>query len=208
MSSPRPAGIRAQAVALGSATLYEASGRRGALPAQIAALDVSSAVCGEAFPVTCAAGDNLPVHRAVGAASAGDVLVVEAGGAGEFGYFGEVLARAAMARGIAGLVIGGGVRDANQMIALGFPVFAAGRCIRGTTKRADGLGSVGTPVVLGGVVIRRGDVIVGDGDGVVAIEAGRFPAVLAAGHARAAQEAGIFSRIAAGETTLDIYGLR
>ena len=208
MSTPLPAGTRAQAIALGSATLYEASGRHGALPSQIAAIDTSSAVCGEAFPVTCSAGDNLFVHRAVCAASAGDVLVVEVGGAGEFGYFGEVLARASMARGIAGLVISGGVRDANRMVALGFPVFASRRCIRGTTKRSDGLGALGTPVVLGGVVIRRGDVIVGDGDGVVAIGAESFPAVLASGHAREAEEAEIFSRIAAGETTLDIYGLR
>lgn len=206
-ASPPSAGSRALAITLGSATLHEASGQRGALPSRIAPVDASMTVCGEAFPVTCAAGDNLSLHRAIYAAAHGDVLVVDAAGAEEFGYFGEVMARAAMARGIAGLVIAGGVRDANRIAALGFPVFATRRCIRGTTKRPGGPGDLGAPVVLGGVVIRRGDVVVGDGDGVVVIAAGDFPAVLDAGQAREAKEAEVFSRIAAGETTLAIYGL-
>jgi 4-hydroxy-4-methyl-2-oxoglutarate aldolase len=165
------------------------------------------AVCGPAFPVSCPPGDNLPIHQAIYAAQPGDVLVAGTGGGAEFGYFGEVMARAAVQQGIAGLVIDGGVRDADRVAALGFPVFAALRCIRGTAKRPDGGGTVGQPVTLGDVVVSRADAVVGDGDGVVVIPAAGFAAVLASGQAREASEAEVFSRISAGETTLAIYSL-
>ncbi len=206
-SVPLTAAMRAVASQLGAATVYEAAGQRGALPSRIAPIDASMTVCGPAFPVTCPPGDNLRIHQAIYAAAAGEVLVVETGGADEHGYFGEVLARAAMIRGIAGLVTDGGVRDATRMTALGFGVFAANRCIRGTSKRPHGLGQVGGPAVIGGVVVSRGDLVVGDGDGVVVIPAERSALVLAAGQAREAAEAAAFARLEAGESTLGIYGL-
>ncbi len=208
MPAPLTADDRRLAVALGSATLHEAGRQRGALPSAIAPIDASLAVCGPAFPVQSPAGDNLFLHRGIDAAGAGDVLVVDTGGAEEFGYFGEVMARACLARRIAGLVINGGVRDANRMAALGFPVFATRRCIRGTTKRPDGLGALAGPIVLGGQLIAAGDVVVGDGDGVVVIARAEFATVLTAGRAREAKEAEVFNRLAAGESTMDIYGLR
>lgn len=207
MPSPWSDESRSAAVSLGAATLHEASGQTGALPSRIAPIAVSMALCGPAFPVDCPPGDNLPIHQAIYAAQPGDVLVAGTGGGPGFGYFGEVMARAAMQRGIAGLVIDGGVRDADRVAALGFPVFAALRCIRGTSKRPDGGGTVGQPVVLGDVVVSRADAVVGDGDGVVVIPAARFAAALEAGRAREAREAEVFTRISAGETTLAIYGL-
>lgn len=198
---------RAKAISLGSATLHEAGGRCGALPSSVAPIDISMSTCGLAYPVLCPAGDNLELHRALGAAGPGDVLVVDVSGGEEFGYFGEVMARAAMTRGIAGLVINGGVRDANRIAALGFPVFATRRCIKGTVKRQDGTGALGIPVLLGDVTVFPGDVVIGDGDGVVVIGADVFSAVLASGLAREANEIDIFVRLSAGETTMQIYGL-
>src|SRR5262245_39235634 len=100
------------AAGLSSASLHEASGKQGALPATLKPLSATMWVCGRALPVRCPKGDNLWIHRALAASAAGDVLVVDCGIDGlDFGYWGEVMATAAMARGLAGLVITGGVRD-------------------------------------------------------------------------------------------------
>jgi 4-hydroxy-4-methyl-2-oxoglutarate aldolase len=160
-----------------------------------------------AFPVGIPGGDNLGLHRAVYAAAPGEVLVVDTGGNLEFGYWGEILAEAAIARGLAGLVIDGGVRDVQQLRELPFPVFAANVCIRGTVKDASAHNTIGDPVRVGDVQIRRGDIIIGDADGVVAVPVGEVDAVLRAVHEREAKERSIIERIRAGESTLDIYGL-
>jgi 4-hydroxy-4-methyl-2-oxoglutarate aldolase len=122
------------------------------------------------------------------------------------GYWGEVLSVAARARGVLGLVIDGGVRDTDQLRERGFPVFSSSVSVRTTVK--DDPGTVGDPITLGGVPVRRGDLVVADADGVVVIPRGDAEAVLAAGLAREAAEAGYLSRIAEGELTLDIYGFR
>jgi 4-hydroxy-4-methyl-2-oxoglutarate aldolase len=160
-----------------------------------------------AFPVGIPGGDNLGLHRAVYAAAPGEVLVVDTGVNLEFGYWGEVLAEAALARGLAGLVIDGGVRDVQQLRELPFPVFAANVCIRGTLKDASARNTIGGPVRIGDVEIRRGDVIIGDADGVVAVPADQVDAVLRAVEEREAKERSIIKRIRDGESTLDIYGL-
>lgn len=192
---------------LGAATLHEAGGRIGALPSGIQALSDELPVAGPAFPVVAPPGDNLWLHHAILAASPGDVLVVSTGGGREFGYFGEVMAVAAVARGIAGLVIDGGVRDAAQMTALGFPVFAERRCIRGTIKDPRKVGSIGAPLTLGEVTIEAGDLIAGDADGVVVIPSAKALDIINLGAQREAEEAVYFERLRAGETTLEVYGL-
>lgn len=192
---------------LTSATVHEAAGRIGALPSAIKPIHPAMHVEGPAFPVRMPAGDNLWLHRAVYAAGPGEILVVDCGGGFEHGYFGEVLAEAAMARGLAGLVIHGGVRDARRLGELGWPVFAERVCIRGTGKDPDGDGELGEPVTIGDVEVGLGDLVVADADGVVCVPAARAGEVRAASRARDAAEAGYIDRLRAGETTLAIYRL-
>jgi 4-hydroxy-4-methyl-2-oxoglutarate aldolase len=189
-----------------SATLHEAAGRRGALPSVIGPAFAGARLAGPAFPVASPPGDNLWIHRAVYAAEPGDVLAVDVGGGTEFGYWGEILSTAALARGLAGLVISGGVRDRDALADLGLPVFATGLCIRGTGKDFDAAGSLGERVRIGEVFIERGDLVVGDADGVVVIPRADAEAVLKAGAERDAKEAALMRRIRAGERTLDLYG--
>lgn len=196
----------ARAAPLSTATLHEAAGRVGALPHAIKPLAPTVRVCGPALPVKGPPGDNLRLHHAIYAAAPGEVLVVDTGDDG-FGYWGEVMALAAQVRGIAGLVINGGVRDSQRMVEMGFPVFASAICIRGTGKNPAAPGSIGAPVELGGVVIHRGDLVLGDADGVVVIPKGQAEAAVRKSFERDAEETDIFARLRAGDTTLDIYKL-
>jgi 4-hydroxy-4-methyl-2-oxoglutarate aldolase len=196
-----------RAAAMSTATLHEAGGRRGALPSSIKPFAPDARLCGRAFPVKSPSGDNLWLHHAIYAASAGDVLVVDVGSAPEFGYWGEVMGLAAQTRRIAGLVINGGVRDAQRMAAMGFAFFSTTPCIRGTAKNPTGRGELGKPIVIGDVTIVKGDLVVGDSDGVVALPAARAAEIIEAGERRDAEEERILRRLRAGETTIDIYEL-
>jgi 4-hydroxy-4-methyl-2-oxoglutarate aldolase len=192
---------------LTSATVHEAAGRTGALPSGIKPIHPEMHLQGPAFPVRTPAGDNLWLHRAVYAARPGEILVADCGGELEFGYFGEVLAEAAIARGLAGLVIHGGVRDSRRLAEMGWPVFAARLCIRGTGKDPHGDGELGEPVTVGDVRIGLGDLVVADADGVVCVPARRIAEVLQASIDRDEAEAGYIARLRAGETTIDLYEL-
>ena len=197
--------LAARMAALGTATIGEAapSARIVALPLSPLAPDMVAA--GPALTVRCRPGDNLALHRAIAAAVPGDVLVVDYGGSTESGPFGEIMALACQLRGIAGLVTDGSVRDSTRLIEMGFPVFARGLNIRGTTKRDRG--EIGQPVTLGGVRIERGDLVVADADAVLVVPAADADAALSAGEARAAKEARMMERLRAGETSLQILGL-
>jgi 4-hydroxy-4-methyl-2-oxoglutarate aldolase len=188
---------------LGSATLGE-SGAALMAP-RLRAAWPGAAVAAPAFPVRCAMGDNLAVHVAVARAPAGRVLVVSVGEVPERGYWGEVLTTAAEARGIAGLVIDGGVRDVAALEAHRFPVFSTTVALRGATKQLPG--SVGGVVRVGDALVADGDWVVADADGVVAVPAGQLEAVLAAGVARAEREATYFEALRSGTTTLELLGL-
>jgi 4-hydroxy-4-methyl-2-oxoglutarate aldolase len=194
------------AAAFASATLHEASGGKGALPSALRPVAAQLKLCGRALTVASAPGDNLWIHRALLQAAPGAVLVCTVGGAYEHGYWGEILTVAAIAKGIVGLVIDGGVRDSDRIEALGFPVFARTICIRGTTKRQDAPGAIGEPVRIGDCLIKSGDLIVGDRDGVVVVSTDEVAATLAAAAAREAREADVLARLQRGETTLDVYG--
>ena len=135
------------------------------------------------------------------------MLVVDAGAGQGFGYWGEIMASAALARGLAGLVITGGVRDTLRLVELALPTFTTGSAIRGTIKDPKGDGALGEPLRIGEVVVRPGDLVVGDADGVVAFPAVRAAEVIAAAQGRDAAEQDILRRLSAGETTLDIYSL-
>jgi 4-hydroxy-4-methyl-2-oxoglutarate aldolase len=188
------------------ASLHEAAGGIGALPARIAPLSRSLPVVGRAFPVQCWGGDNMVLHHALVQASPGDVLVVAIAGDREYGHWGAVMSNAAVARGLAGLVIDGCVRDADDTIALGFPVFSTGLCIRGTGKRQHGV-PAGDAVKIGDVIVHSGDLVAGDTDGVVVIPADQSDAVIEAARDREAKERRIIAALREGRTTLELLGL-
>jgi 4-hydroxy-4-methyl-2-oxoglutarate aldolase len=190
---------------LGTATLHEASGQRGALPSAVKPISSTMRVAGPAFTVATPPGNNLWIHRAL-AAAAGDVLVVVTSGHYEAGYWGDIMMVAALARGIVGLVIDGCVRDSEAIARLQFPVFARGLSIRGTRKDADAAGFLQAPVTLGEVTIEPGDLVVGDADGVVVISRTRVSEVMEKAREREKHEAEVVERLRKGGTTLEIYG--
>ena len=124
-------------------------------------------MAGPAFTVKTRPGDNLMVHKALDLAEPGDVLVVDAGGDLTNAIIGEIMSGYANARGLAGMVINGAIRDADEIRAKPFPVFAAGVTHRGPYK--DGPGEINVPVALGGMVIEPGDLVLGDGDGLLCV---------------------------------------
>jgi 4-hydroxy-4-methyl-2-oxoglutarate aldolase len=190
---------------LGSATVYEAAGRVGALLEPFVPIDPSSALVGPARLVVSPPGDNLAIHRAIAAASPGDVLIVDVGGFQGAGHWGEITTVASQARGIAGLIINGSVRDTRAILARSFPVFHQGVSIVTATKLAPLL-EPPRSLKYAGVTIRWGDLVVADFDGVAIVEAGRVSEVLAASRKRAADEQVTMKRLTDGETTLEIFG--
>ena len=204
---PRPtADELAAAASISASTIHEAAGKVGSLPAAIKPLDMSMRVCGPAFTVKGAPGDNLWLHHALHQARPGDVLVVDVGGLYEAGYWGEVMTVSAQARGLGGLVINGCVRDGREMIDLGFQVFARGTCMRGTEKDQNFKGALAQPLAMGDVIVQPGDLVIGDGDGVVDIPREQVGEAIEASNAREAREAEMMEVLRTGKTTVEIYG--
>lgn len=187
-----------------AATIHEAIGKQGALPATIKPISATMTLCGTAFTINSMPGDNLLLHRAVVEARPGDILVASMSDHYEAGYWGEILSVAAMERGIAGLVIDACVRDADPIEELGFPVFCRGLCIRGTTK--FGRGTLNEPLIIGDVLINPGDFVVGDRDGLVVIPMTRASEAIEKSSARQEKEANTLAQLRSGKTTLEIYG--
>ena len=197
--------VFARLAELGAATVYEANGQTGAFDAGLKPLDPTRTLAGRAVTLDLPPADNWYIHVAMLEAGPGDVLVVDAKGYLEAGPWGDVLTCLAQQRGLAGLVIDGAVRDSRDIIASGFPVFARGLSIKGTTKAVPG--RVNVPVRVGGVTVDPGDIVIGDADGLVRVPAHQLHHALVASEARAAKEAGFRDRIRAGENTLDLLGL-
>jgi 4-hydroxy-4-methyl-2-oxoglutarate aldolase len=188
---------------LGSATLGESGGL--ATDRRLKPAWPGAVVAAPAYPVGCTPGDNLAVHVAVTTAPPGSVLVVDVGRVADRGYWGEVLTTGAEAAGIVGLIIDGGVRDVAALQAHGFPVFSSTIALTGATKNQRG--TVGSPVKVGGVEVSWGDWIVGDVDGVTVIPGAALHDVIAAGQEREAKEAGFFSALKSGRSTVELLSL-
>lgn len=186
------------------ATVHEASGGKGALSSDIKPVDFRMRVCGPAVTISCRPGDNLMLHKAIYVAQPGDVLVATVGEYAEAGPWGEIMAFAAQARGIAGLIIDGSIRDSVSITKLGFPVFSRSLCIKGTTKEC--LGLINHPIHIGGVAIRPGDLVLGDADGVVAVAREDIADVLAKSKARREKEEKVKEELKKGKSTLEIFG--
>lgn len=200
-----PSDVLSAARGLDAATLHEAGGRIGVMPSAIKPISLGMRICGPAVTVHSPGGDNLWLHRAIYVAQPGDVLVVHVSEAYDFGYWGEIMSCAAHARGLAGLVIDGCVRDGAVLKDFVLPVFARGLCIRGTGKDYNARGWINHPTLFGDLTVRPGDLIVGDTDGVVAIPHERCAEVVIAAQQRQAKEAGILDRLRNGERTLELY---
>lgn len=188
-----------------SATLYEAAGQRGMVDPAIRPAWAGAQICGRALTVECPPSDNLTLHQAVAMARPGDVLVANTGGFLKAGAWGEILTVAAQAMGVTGLAIDGAVRDVGPTSKHGFPVFSHGIAIGACTKKRPG--TIGLPIVFGGVPVRCGDLIFGDFDGIVILERDRVDEILEAAALRLQRETEIMNQLRAGKTTLELLGL-
>lgn len=191
---------------LGTATIYEAQGAKGALDSGMKPIDPTVRMAGPALTVDARPADNLILHYAVLKAKPGDILVVDAKAFMEAGPWGDVLTLQAMKLGIAGLVVNGCVRDANLIIDLGFPVFCRGLSIKGTGKNQPG--KVNVPITIGDVVIRPGDIVVGDRDGLVVVAQDEVDMAIASSIAREEKEVKQRQAIEAGTSnTVELLNL-
>jgi 4-hydroxy-4-methyl-2-oxoglutarate aldolase len=161
---------------------------------------------GPAYTVRGKAGDNLALHRAIAGAPEGVVVVADVQEGRDVAHVGDVLVRAARARGVRGIVLDGSIRDRATIRELEYPVFHVGTSPVGPAKLVAG--EIGVPIELLGVTVRPGDVVLADEDGLVVVSAADADEILAAAAAIGDRERQWESRIEAGETTLSILGLQ
>jgi 4-hydroxy-4-methyl-2-oxoglutarate aldolase len=190
----------------GVATAHEALGRTGLLGTHLRPIQPGSRAAGTAVTALCWPGDNLMVHVAVEQCQPGDVLVVTTTSPCSDGLVGELLATSLLARGVRAAVVDTGVRDVAALRALDFAVWSAAISAQGTVKATAG--AVNVPVVVGGQVVRAGDAIIADDDGVLCVPAADVPAVARAAAARSQREGTTRAALAAGQLGLDYYGMR
>ncbi|MCX6218427.1 4-carboxy-4-hydroxy-2-oxoadipate aldolase/oxaloacetate decarboxylase [Spirosoma sp.] len=187
-----------------AATLHEALGKAGNLPSAIKPIAPGMKICGPAYTVQTIPGDNKILHRAYAYAQPGDVLVAHCSDYYEAGYWGDLMSLGAKTKSLAGLVIDACVRDADDIDAMGFPVFSRGLCIKGTSSIEGG--RLNEPIVIGGVVIHPGDIIVGDRDGVVVVPKNLIQDVFEKATARESREETIREQLRQGKTSIQLYG--
>ena len=191
---------------LGSATVYEAGGRRGYVDADLTQLIPGSRVAGPARTVLCGQDDNLMVHAAMASLRPGEVLVLTMPLPGPVALVGELLATQAQVHGAAAILVDASVRNREEFVALGLPIWARWVRVRGAGKEIAG--AIGLPVTVGGATIRQGDAVVLDADGAAVVEAARVPDVLAAARERAEREQIKRGRLRDGALSFDLDGLR
>jgi 4-hydroxy-4-methyl-2-oxoglutarate aldolase len=192
--------------ALGAATVHESAGRQGLADPALRPVIPGASIAGPAVTVLNHPGDNTMIHAGLAMAQPGDVLVVTSTTPSVVGVIGENLTTCAMQRGIVGIVVDGAVRDTAALRRLGLPVWSRAVCAAGAVRATPGW--VNVPVALAGVVVRPGDVIVADDDGVQVVQPDEISGVVDRGRAREQMEAENMKRYLAGELSLDIMGMR
>jgi 4-hydroxy-4-methyl-2-oxoglutarate aldolase len=196
----------AELARLGTATVHEAAGRTPVVDVALVQIVPGSRAAGPARTVRCGQDDNLMVHAAVAEAERGEVLVVTMPEPGPVALVGELLATQAKARGVAAVLVDAAVRDLEELVEVGLPIWARHVRVRGADKRLPGV--IGEPLEVAGATIRQGDVVVLDADGAVVVERERLDEVLAAALEREAREREKRARLEAGELSYDLDGLR
>jgi 4-hydroxy-4-methyl-2-oxoglutarate aldolase len=199
-------GVHAELARLGSATVYEAAGRRGLIDASWHQIVPGSRVAGPARPVRCGQDDNLMVHAAIAAARPGDVLVLTMPEPRPVALVGDLLATQALRQGVAGLLIDASVRDVEDLRELGLPIWARWVRIHGAGKEVPG--TIDQPVEVGGARIAPGDVVVLDADGAAVVAGDRVDEVLEASLAREEKERIKRAKLQGGALSYDLDGLR
>jgi len=200
------AGLVERLGALGVATVHEAYGRSGLMKPYLRPVWQGGEAAGTAVTVLAHPGDNWMIHVAVEQCQPGDILVVGCSADNTDGMFGDLLATSLMARGVKGLVIDVGVRDAKSLREMGFPVWSKAISAKGTVKATPG--SVNVPVVCGGINVKPGDAVIADDDGVVVVSPKDAAEVVTRGEKRHADEEGKRKQLAAGVLGLDMYNMR